>query len=159
MGQKCQYLAQNDQKCIFWTKFGFFGPNILILTGGSKSVGTHVMEKPPWHLVRIGFWWALRPNGPKMLIFWLKAKFCRNGPKILIFTGVRKGLGNHIMEKPPRELVRIVFWPSIRSNGPKMPIFGHKYQFWAKFGSFWAKNPFFFGGGVKLLVSSYQGTN
>ena len=24
VGQKCQYLAQNDQKCIFWTKFGHF---------------------------------------------------------------------------------------------------------------------------------------
>ena len=24
MGKKCQYLAQNDQKCIFWTKFGRF---------------------------------------------------------------------------------------------------------------------------------------
>ena len=24
MGQKCQYLAQNDQKCIFWTNFGRF---------------------------------------------------------------------------------------------------------------------------------------
>ena len=23
-GKKCQYLAQNDQKCIFWTKFGRF---------------------------------------------------------------------------------------------------------------------------------------
>ena len=32
-------------------------------------------------------------------------------------------------------------------NGPKMPIFGQKCQFWAKFGRFWAKNPFF--GGVE----------
>ena len=24
MGKKCQYLAQNDQKCIFWTNFGRF---------------------------------------------------------------------------------------------------------------------------------------
>ena len=33
--QKCQYLAQNDQKCIFWTKFGRFwakNPNLY----GSK---------------------------------------------------------------------------------------------------------------------------
>ena len=24
MGKKCKYLAQNDQKCRFWTKFGRF---------------------------------------------------------------------------------------------------------------------------------------
>ena len=24
MSQKCQYLAHNDQKCMFWTKFGCF---------------------------------------------------------------------------------------------------------------------------------------
>ena len=30
MGQKRQYLAQNEQNCIFWTKFGLFGPKILI---------------------------------------------------------------------------------------------------------------------------------
>ena len=24
MGQKCQYLAQNNQKCIFWAKFLIF---------------------------------------------------------------------------------------------------------------------------------------
>ena len=24
MDKKCQYLAQNDQKCIFWTKLGRF---------------------------------------------------------------------------------------------------------------------------------------
>ena len=44
MGQKCQYLAQNDKKCIFLTKFGFFGPKFLILAGGTKSFDTHLME-------------------------------------------------------------------------------------------------------------------
>ena len=51
------------------------------------------------------------------------------GPKIQIFMGVSKGFGTHIMEKPPRQLVRIVFWSGVRSNGPKMPIFGRKCQF------------------------------
>ena len=41
------------------------------------------------------------------------------GPKIQIFMGVSKGFGTHIMEKPPRQLVRIVFWSGNRSNGPK----------------------------------------
>ena len=46
------------------------------------------------------------------------------GPKVLIFTGGSKSFGAHVTEKP---------------NGPKMPIFGQKCQFWAKFCCFWAK--------------------
>ena len=61
--------------------------------------------------------------------------------------------------KPPRQLVCIVFWSGIRSNGPKMPIFGPKCQFWAKFGRFWAQNPIFWGQGVKILVPSYRDSN
>ena len=38
-------------------------------------------------------------------------------------------------------------------NGPKMPIFDQQYQFWAKFGRSWAKNPNFLG------VSKSFGTN
>ena len=105
MGKKCQYLAQNDQKCILWTKFGRF--------------------------------WASNPN----------------------FPGVSKSFGTHIMKKPPRQLVRIVFWSGNRSYGPKMPMFGPKCQFWAKFGCFRAPNPIFWGQGVKLLVPSYQDSN
>ena len=67
------------------------------------------------------------------------------GPKILIFMGVSKSFGTHIMEKPPRQLVLIVFWSGSGLNGPKMPVFGPKCQFWAKFGRFWAKNPNFYG--------------
>ena len=63
------------------------------------------------------------------------------------------------MEKPPRQLFRIVFWSGIRSNGPKMLIFGPKCQFWAKFGRFWAPNPIFWGQGVKILVPSYRDSN
>ena len=51
------------------------------------------------------------------------------GPKIQIFMGVSKGFGTHIMEKPPRQLVRIVFWSGIRLNGPNMPIFGRNASF------------------------------
>ena len=58
--------------------------------------------------------------GPNLAVF---------GPKILIFTGVSKRFGTPTMEKPPRQLVRIVFWSGIRSNGPKMPIFGKKNNF------------------------------
>ena len=52
------------------------------------------------------------------------------------------------------------YWPpNIRPNGPKMPIFGQKCQFWAKFGRFWAKNPSLWGAGSKnfgTLVSGIQ---
>ena len=58
--------------------------------------------------------------------------------------GVGKSFGTHIMEKPPRQRVRIVFWSGNGSNGPKMPIFGQESQFWAKFGRLLAKNPNFY---------------
>ena len=34
----------------FGPNLAILGPNILIPTGGSKSFGTHVTEKPPRHL-------------------------------------------------------------------------------------------------------------
>jgi len=86
-GQKCQYLAQNDQNCKFWAKIGHF--------------------------------WAKNPN-----FYGSKYKF---------------------WYQPHGQLVGIIFWLDITSNGPKMPIFGQKCQLWAKFGRFWAKNPVFGG--------------
>ena len=77
-------------------------------------------------------------------------------PKILISTGVSKSFGTQITEETPRQLVPIVFWSGMRPNGPKIPIFGQKCQFWAKFGRFLAKKTIFWGDGVKLLVPSYN---
>ena len=78
MGQKCQYLAQNYQKCIFWTKFGLFGPKILILTGGNKIFDTHITKTCP-HC----FWSGIGSNGPKMPIFGQKCHFlAKFGPKL-----------------------------------------------------------------------------
>ena len=54
-----QGLAQNEQKCHFWAKFGLFGQQILIFTGEIKSFVTHITENPPRHLVHIVFFWAL----------------------------------------------------------------------------------------------------
>ena len=48
------------------------------------------------------------------------------GPKILILLGRSKSFGTHVTEKPPRHLVRIVFWSGMGRNGPKMPMFGPK---------------------------------
>ena len=66
------------------------------------------------------------------------------GPKILILTGGNKTFGTHLTEKQPTHLAHIVYWSGMGSNGPKMPIFGQKSQFWAKFGRLWAKNPNFY---------------
>ena len=55
--------------------------------------------------------------GPNLAIF---------GPKILIFMGVSKSFGTHIMENPPRHLVHIGFWSGIGQNVQKMAIFGPK---------------------------------
>ena len=99
-GRAWDQMAQNDQKCIFRTKFGLFGPKILILTGGSKSFGTHVTEKPHRHNVCIISWSAIGPNRPKCQYLAKKANYglnlAVNGPKILIFMGVSKNIGTHI---------------------------------------------------------------
>ena len=88
--------------------------------------------------------------GPNLAVF---------GLKILICTGASKSFGNHIMKKPPGQLVRIVFWSAWEQIGQNADIWQKKCQFWAKFGCFWAKYPIFLGEGVKLLVPSYQETS
>ena len=65
--------------------------------------------------------------------------------KNLDFEGKKQIFGRNITEKPPTHLVRIVLWSGVGSNGPKMPIFGQKCQFLAKFGPLLAKNPNFYG--------------
>ena len=59
-------MAKNDY---LGPKLIIFGTKILILSGGSKSFGTHVTEKPPRHLVCIVFWSGIGSHGPKMPIF------------------------------------------------------------------------------------------
>ena len=68
--------------------------------------------------------------GPNFAVF---------GPKILIFYGSKQKFGTIITEKPPRQLVRTVFWSGIWSNEPKkIPIFGQKCQK-SIFGGGWSK--------------------
>ena len=65
---------------------------------------------------------------------------------------LNKSFGTHNTEKPPGQLVRIVFWSGIGSNGPKMMIFGQKCHYWAKFGPFWGgRNKTF-----NILISGSQ---
>ena len=81
MGKKCQLLAQNDQKCIFWTKFGRFRPKILIFTGVSKSFGTNITGKRPGQFVRV-FWSAWKQMGQKYPYLAENACF---GPNLFFF--------------------------------------------------------------------------
>jgi hypothetical protein len=69
-------------------------------------------------------------------------KFGRFWDKIPDFNGRKQKVWYPPNGKPPMHLVCIVFWPAMRPNGPKMPIFGQKFQFWAKFGCLWAKISF-----------------
>merc|ERR1712209_369825 len=133
------------EACMAWpklTKNANFGPNlvvfgqkILFFTGEIKSFVTYITENPPRPLFTLFFgqhWTICAKNGniwPKM------TKNADFGPNLA------------------------VFWSGIRSNGPKMLIFGPKCQFWAKFGRFWAPNPIFWGQGVKILVPSYRDSN
>ena len=69
------------------------------------------------------FWLSMGGKGSKLPSFGQKSQFGPNlavyGPKILIFVGVSKVLVPTEWKKPPRQLVRIVFWSGIGSNGPK----------------------------------------
>ena len=67
MGQKCQYFAKYDQKCIFWAKFGRF-------TGGSKSFGTHVTKTYLDALLAF-FWSGMGSSGTEKPIFGQKCQF------------------------------------------------------------------------------------
>ena len=123
-------LAQIDQKCQFWAKFGSFWAKILIFTGESKCFGTYITEEPPSHLFCIVFWSDMGRNGPTMTIFGQKCihstQFGLFGPKMLILTRGSKSFDTHITEKPHRPFVRIVYWLDMGPNGPKMSIFGQK---------------------------------
>ena len=98
-------------------------------------------------------WAKLTKNanfGPNLALF---------GPKILIFMGVSKSFGTNITENHFDNLSALFFGQALDQMGQKIPIFGPKCQFLAKFGRFWAPNPIFWGQGVKILVPSYRDSN
>ena len=55
-------LAQIDQKCQFWAKFGRFWAKNPFFTGEIISFVTHITENQPRHLVHIGFWLGIGQN-------------------------------------------------------------------------------------------------
>merc|ERR1712102_15114 len=91
MCKKWQYFAQNDQQCRFWTKFGRFGPKILIFMGVSKSFGTNITENHLDNLSALFFGQALDKMGQKCRYLAQNASFGPNlavlGPKIQFFWG------------------------------------------------------------------------
>ena len=58
--------------------------------------------------------------GPNLAVF---------GPKILIFMGVSKSFDTHITEKPPGQLILIVFWSGIGKMGQKCQYLAKKNNF------------------------------
>ena len=138
-------MAQNDQKAYFGPILADFGPNILIFRGVSKSFGTNITENHLDNLSALFFGQALDQMGQKCRYLAKNASFGPNlvvfGQKILFFTGEIKRVITHIMEKPPRHLVHIVFWSGIGQKVQKKAIFGPKCpkmqildQIWPFFG-------------------------
>ena len=62
MDQKGQYFAQNDQKCIYWAKFGCFWAKILIFWRKSKIFGTHISENQLGSLFPLFFCSGIAPQ-------------------------------------------------------------------------------------------------
>ena len=159
MRQKCRYLAKN---AILGPNFAVFGPKFLIMMGGSKSFDTHIMDNLLGALFASFFGRPWDQMGQKCQYLAQKANFGPNlavwGPKILVFMGVSKSFGSHITLNPPGQLVRIVFWSGMGSNGPKMLIFSQKCQFWPNLDVFGPKS-IFWGRWCKtfgILISGYQ---
>ena len=76
-------------------------------------------------LSKNGSFWAKHPNffceGAKILVHTYHKT--RPNPN---FSGKKQKFCYPHYGKPPRHLVRIVFWSGMAPNGPKMPIFGPK---------------------------------
>ena len=127
-----QGLTQNDQKCQFWAKLGCFWANNPNFYWRKQKFGTHITVKTLFAL----FFGRTLDEMCQKCQFWAKNRYSFRGSK---------SFGTNVTEKTPTHLVRIVFWSGVEPNEPKMPIFGQKSQFWAKFGRLRAKNPNFYG--------------
>ena len=127
-------LAQIDQNCQIWAKFGCFcAKNPFFYWRNQKfcyPLNGKPTQAPCSHWFLVGHWTKCAKNGniwpkitknkdfgPNLAVF---------GPKILFFTGEIKSFVTHITENPPGHLVHIGFWSSMGRNGQKMPIFGPK---------------------------------
>merc|ERR1712173_257902 len=130
-----------EEACMAWpklTKNANFGPNlvvfgqkILFFTGEIKNFVTYITENPPRPLFTLFFgqhWTKCAKNGN----IW---------PNILIFMGVRKSFGTNITENYLDNLSALFFGQALDQMGQKCRYLAQN----AKFGHFWAQNPFFWG--------------
>ena len=58
-----------------------FGPNILIILGGSKRSGTHISENHLGISFALFYWTGMGPNGSNRPIFKMKNCIARIGKK------------------------------------------------------------------------------
>ena len=134
MGQKCQHLAQIDHKCTCWPNLAIFGPKILILTGGSKLFGTHVMEKqqtPCSHCFLVGHGTKWPKNAdiwPKMSVlgqiwpfFGQKSIFRGDEVKLFVLAYDHLGVLNNM--QPSWDNFEPV-WGVHAKKRPKIPYLG-----------------------------------
>ena len=84
-------MAQNEQKCIFWTKFGRFWAKNSNFFGESKSFGTNITENHLDNLYALFFGQALDQMGQKCRYLTKNASLGPNlaifGPEIQFFWG------------------------------------------------------------------------
>ena len=78
MGQKCQYLAQNDQICIFWAKLG----HLWAKNPNSFGVSIHKTENYLGNLFKLFFGRALDQMGQNCPHMVKNASF---GPNLAVF--------------------------------------------------------------------------
>ena len=120
-------LAQIDQKCQFWAKFGcFWAKNPFFYWRNQKFCYPHngkPTQAPCSHLFLVGHWTKCAKNGniwPKMT---KNADFGPNlavfGPKILIFMGVSKSFGTNITENHLDNLSALFFGQALDQMGQK----------------------------------------
>ena len=127
-------------------KFGHFGAKNPKFYWRNQKFCYPLNGKPIWapsshcFLVRHGTKWAK------------KCQYLANnvqcpmlGPKILIFMRVSKSFGTQIMEKPPRQLVPIVFWLAWEQMGQKCRYLAKNARFGPNLAVFWTKIQFFVG--------------
>ena len=80
------------------------------------------------------------------------------GPKILIFMGVSKSFGTNITENHQNNLSTLFFGQALDQMGQKCRYLAKNASFGPIFSVF-GPTIQFLGDGIKLFVSSYQGTN
>ena len=123
------------KKAYSGAKMAVFGPNILIILGGSKSSGTYISENHLGTSLALFFGRAWHQMDQKGHILG-QISNCLAREQTFWYSHIRK---------PTRHLVPIVFFfrqsNKMDQKCKYLAPNDQKCQFFAKFGRFWAKNP------------------